>query len=252
MGYENAEDRYDSDIVFADRAHDEGKGRSDCVKCDMLAFAHLPDLPRTVQQVSAGVAANAGHELYFSQPRGCDQFPFEYKYFGKVWGYMFGRRLFSEDECIQYISKDQSNRNLLTWSGVVCDHARDKLAEIYEDNLPKVLKNIERKYRQSEAAKTPRVEEEQQATQASTGATSAQTEPSSHTTTPCLVPEPAAPPAPVSPRAAAPPEPASSSTGGSWARSYPDQYGSQCEWSKWRGQWYYWDEPRGRWIAWRG
>ena len=251
LGYETVQDRYDSDAVFAGRVHEEGKGRSDCIKCDMLTFAHLPDPPRTVQQVSAGVAANAEHEhlltklVYFSQPRGCDQFPFKYKYFVKVWGYMFGRRLCSEDEYIQYICKDQSHRNLLTWSGVVWispDHAHDKLAEIYEDNLPKVLKNIERKYRQSEIAKTRRVEEEQQANQASTAASSAQAEASSQTTSPFLVPEPATPA-----------EPASPLTGRSWTWSYcPDQYGSQSEWSKWRGQWYYRDEPHGRWIAWSG
>ena len=85
MGYENVEDRYASDVTFCDRVHGDGRGLNDCIFDDMMAFANLPDPPRTRTQVSAGVAANAEHAncpsklIYMSQPAGVDGFPLEFK-----------------------------------------------------------------------------------------------------------------------------------------------------------------------------
>eukprot|EP00435_Cladocopium_sp_Y103_P014589 s3962_g3.t1 len=62
LGYEGVEDRYASDAQFCDRVHQEGKGVKDCIQCDLLAYAHLPDPSRTRKQISAGVAANAEHD----------------------------------------------------------------------------------------------------------------------------------------------------------------------------------------------
>ena len=82
MGYENVEDRYSCDETFCDRVHEDGRRLNDCMFDDMMAFASLPDPPRTRTQVSAGVAANAEHAnclsklIYMSQPAGVDGFPF--------------------------------------------------------------------------------------------------------------------------------------------------------------------------------
>ena len=106
----NVEDRYGSDVQFCDRVHQEGRAVKECILDDMLAFANLPDPPRTRAQLSAGVAANAEHEhlltklVYFSHARGPEGFPHEFRTdFTKVWGYItpvFGRQLhrLPEDE----------------------------------------------------------------------------------------------------------------------------------------------------------
>ena len=62
VGYINVEDRYGSDVTFCDRVHQEDRAVKDCILDDMLAFANLPDPPRTKPQLSADVAANAEHE----------------------------------------------------------------------------------------------------------------------------------------------------------------------------------------------
>ena len=49
-------------------------------------------------------------------------FMFEAKpqsYKEKVWGYMFGKHLFSEGNYIDYLKTSQAHRALLTWKGVV-------------------------------------------------------------------------------------------------------------------------------------
>ena len=51
VGYINVEDRYGSDVTFCDRVHQEGKNVKDCIFDDMLAFANLPDPPRTKAQL---------------------------------------------------------------------------------------------------------------------------------------------------------------------------------------------------------
>ena len=77
-GYLNVEDRYGSDVQFCNRMHQTVK---DCILDDMLAFANLPDPPRTRSQLSARVAANAEHDhlltklVYFSHARGPEGFP---------------------------------------------------------------------------------------------------------------------------------------------------------------------------------
>ena len=63
LGYEDVEDRYASDVAFCDRVHEEGKGLSDCIFDDMFVFANLPDPPRSRVQISAGVTANAEHQI---------------------------------------------------------------------------------------------------------------------------------------------------------------------------------------------
>ena len=105
LGYENVEDRYSCDVTFCDRVHEDGRGLNDCIFDDMFAFANLPDPPRSRIQISAGVAANAEHQtclsklIYMSQPRGVDGFPVGYRgTWTKVWGFMFGRHIFNEEE----------------------------------------------------------------------------------------------------------------------------------------------------------
>ena len=163
IGYEDVEDRYNSDVTFCDRMHEEGKGLNDCIFHDMFAFANLPDAPRSKAQVSAGVAANAENQyclsklIYMSQPRGVDGFPVEYKKtWTKVWGYMFGRHVFREGEYISYVGRKGAYRGLLTWKGIVqvpAEGTLDFLEKLYEENLPLVQSNLERKKKQSAAAK---------------------------------------------------------------------------------------------------
>ena len=126
LGYEDVEDRYASDVTFCDRMHEEGRGLNDCIFDDMFAFANLPDPPRSRIQISAGVAANAEHQnclsklIYMSQPRGVDGFPVGYRgTWTKVWGFMFGRHIFSEEEYISYVGRRYAYRGLLTWKGTV-------------------------------------------------------------------------------------------------------------------------------------
>eukprot|EP00435_Cladocopium_sp_Y103_P019544 s3580_g4.t1 len=125
MGYEGVEDRYASDAQFCDRVHQEGKGVQDCIRCDFLAFAHLPDPSRTRKQISAGVAANAEHDhlltklIYIDHPHGLQGFPPEFRYLEKEWAFMFGRHLMSEAEFLTYLQKPRTHRGLLTWNGVI-------------------------------------------------------------------------------------------------------------------------------------
>ena len=163
IAYEDVEDRYNSDVTFCDRMHEEGKGLNDCIFLDMFAYANLPDAPRSKAQISAGVAANAEHQyclsklIYMSQARGVDGFPAEYKKnWTKVWGFMFGHHVFTEQEYINYIGKRGSYRGLLTWKGIVqvpADDTLNFLEAIYAENFPLVESNIERKKKQSIAAK---------------------------------------------------------------------------------------------------
>ena len=135
----------------------------DCILDDMLAFANLPDPPRTRAQLSTGVAANAEHEhlltklVYFNHARGPEGFPHEFRTdFTRVWGYMFGKHLFSEDNYIDYLKTSKAHRALLTRKGVVKVPNQDVaifLEDIYEKNLPLVKQNLERKQNQSNIAK---------------------------------------------------------------------------------------------------
>ena len=83
-GYLSVEDRYGSDVQFCDRVHQEGSTVKDCILDDMLAFANLPDPPRTRAQLSAGVATNAEHEhlltklVYLSHARRPVGFPHDF------------------------------------------------------------------------------------------------------------------------------------------------------------------------------
>ena len=164
LGYEDVEDRYASDVTFCDRMHEEGRGLNDCIFDDMFAFANLPDPPRSRIQISAGVAANAEHQnclsklIYMSQPRGVDGFPVGYRgTWTKVWGFMFGRHIFSEEEYISYIGRRNAYRGLLTWKCIVTvpfDGTQRFLDQVYEENLPLVRGNLERKEKQSAAAKS--------------------------------------------------------------------------------------------------
>ena len=162
LGYEDVEDRYASDVTFCDRVHGEGRGLSDCIFDDMFAYANLPDPPRTRTQISAGVAANAQNEnclsklIFMSQPRGVEGFPIEFRKTWKTWGFMFGRHIFTEDEFVSYIGRRGAFRGLLTWKGTVqvpVNGTLDFLEKLYQENLPLVRSNLERKEKQSAAAK---------------------------------------------------------------------------------------------------
>ena len=77
-----------------------------------------------------------------------DGFPFGFKQkWTKVWGFMFGRHVFSEAEYIEYIGRKKPYRQLLTWSGIVqvpFDGKQRFLDELYERNLPLAIENIAR------------------------------------------------------------------------------------------------------------
>ena len=84
-------------------------------------------------------------------------FPVEFrKTWKKVWGFMFGRHIFTEDEYVSYIGRRGAFRGLLTWKGTVqvpFDGTLEFLEKVYEENLPLVRGNLERKEKQSAAAK---------------------------------------------------------------------------------------------------
>eukprot|EP00435_Cladocopium_sp_Y103_P073301 s293_g43.t1 len=166
MGYEGVEDRYASDAQFCDRVHQEGKDVQDCIQCDLLAYAHLPDPSRTRKQISAGVAANAEYDhlltklIYIDHPQGFNGFPPEFRYLEKEWAFMFGRHLMSEAEFLTYLQKPRTHRGLLTWNGVIQIPALGEhgagvtyLEGVYEANLSAVKKNIQAKKGQSAVAK---------------------------------------------------------------------------------------------------
>ena len=293
LGYEDVEDRYASDVTFCDRVHEEGRGLSDCIFDDMFAYANLPDPPRTRAQISAGVAANAQNEsclsklVYMSQPRGVEGFPIEFrKTWKKIWGFMFGRHIFTEDEYVSYIGRKGAYRGLLTWKGTVQVPADGTLAfleKLYEENLPLVRGNLERKEKQSAAAKAggpggqkadptvvPTAERKRKA-EADTSATgqddtaassSARADASSGSRPTFLTPEPPTPKGGARPflEPETPPTAKAASTVASKAASSGrpdaswswnrDHYGARREWSFWRGAWYYRDEAGGRWIYW--
>ena len=69
---------------------------------------------------------------------------------------MFGRHIFTEDEFVSYIGRRGAFRGLLTWKGTVqvpVNGTLDFLEKLYEENLPLVRSNLERKEKQSAAAK---------------------------------------------------------------------------------------------------
>ena len=297
IGYEDLEDRYNSDVTFCDRMHEEGKGLNDCIFLDMFAYANLPDAPRSKAQISAGVAANAENQyclsklIYMSQPRGVDGFPVEYrKKWTKVWGFMFGRHIFSEQEYINYIEKRGSYRGLLTWKGIVqvpAEGTLDFLEKLYEENLQLVLGNLERKKKQSAAAKAggpggqkadhtvePPAEKKRKAEEAdddtnktgfepTAASSSARADASSSSAAAFLTPDPPTPKRGARPflepeTPATAPKAASVAKAQATSSGRPDaswswnrdHYGSRREWSYWRGAWYYRDEAGGRWIYW--
>ena len=264
VGYVNVEDRYASDVTFCDRVHQEGRGVKDCIKDDFLAFANLPDPPRTFSQLSAGVAANAEYEhrltklVYFDHPHGPAGFPVEYqKDFTKVWGFMFGKHLFDEGSYAAYLQTRRAHRALLTWRGVVqvpeTDVARF-LEDLYEKNLPLAKKSAEHKKKQAEEAKQYN-ERKRKAEEDSRATSSAQADASSSSAAAFLGPDPDDSRATAVPEPKGPP-PASARSGrpeasrSSWSYNR-DHYSSQREWSKYRGQWWYRDGAGGRWILWR-
>ena len=299
LGYEDVEDRYASDVTFCDRVHGEGRGLSECIFDDMFAYANLPDPPRTRAQISAGVAANAQNEnclsklIFMSQPRGVEGFPIEFrKTWKKTWGFMFGRHIFTEDEYVSYIGRRGAFRGLLTWKGTVqvpVNGTLDFLEKLYEENLPLVRGNLERKEKQSAAAKAggpggqkadptvaPTAERKRKA-EADTSATgrddtaaaSSAHADASHVdasfgpgSTPFLAPEPPTPKGGARPflEPETPPTAKAASTVTSKAASSGrpdaswswnrDHYGARREWSFWRGAWYYRDEAGGHWIYW--
>ena len=105
--------------------------------------------------------------VYFDHPRGLEGFPIEYrKEFTKVWGFMFGKHLFCEDNFAVYLKTRHAHRALLTWKGVVQvpeENVAAFLEDIYERNLPLAKQNIERKKNQSNLAKKRKAEEDSQA-----------------------------------------------------------------------------------------
>ena len=299
LGYEDVEDRFASDVTFCDRVHGEGKGLKECIFDDMFAYANLPDPPRTRAQVSAGVAANAQNEnclsklIFMSQPRGVEGFPVEFrKTWKKTWGFMFGRHVFTEDEYVNYIGRRGAFRGLLTWKGTVqvpFDSTLEFLEKLYEENLPLVRGNLERKEKQSAAAKAggpggqkadptvaPTIERKRKAEvdASATGHDDTAASSSAHAdasrvdasfgpkAAPFLAPEPPTPKGgarpflepetPPTAKAASTVTPKATSSGrpdASWSWKR-DHYGARREWSFWRGAWYYRDEAGGRWIYW--
>ena len=205
----------------------------------------------------------------------------------------FGRHIFTEDEYVSYIGRRGAFRGLLTWKGTVqvpFEGTRDFLEKVYEENLPLVRSNLERKEKQSAAAKAggpgghkadptvaPTIERKRKAeADASatapdvTAASSSARADASHADAPVdpnnapfLAPEP-----PTSKAGARPflepetPPTAKAATAGVTSKAASsgrpdaswswnrDHYGARREWSFWRGAWYYRDEAGGRWIFW--
>lgn len=90
----------------------------------------------------------------------------------------------------QYVKKDRSHRQLLTWTGVVSvpvDDIETFLENLYDRNRPLVLKNIERKEKQSQLAKKRKAEEDAQ--KAAGAATSSTRVEASSSARPFLEPE---------------------------------------------------------------
>ena len=199
MGYENVEDHYHSDETFCDRVREDredSRGLADCIFDDFMTFANLPDPPRTRIQISAGVAANAKQEhlltklIYMSQLAGVDGFPVEYRStWTKVWGGSMCSLRRNISEYIQYVKKDRSHRQLLTWTGVPAEGIENFLEELYEKNRPLAVKNLERNKKQSQAAKKRKASEDAQRAQDTAASSSTQVEASS-SARPFLEPEP--------------------------------------------------------------
>ena len=266
LGYENVEDRYSCHVTFCDRVHEDGRGLNDCIFDDMLAFANLPDPPRTRIQVSAGVATNAEHAnclsklFYMSQPAGVDGFPVEYRgAWTKVWGFMFGRHIL-ETEYVSYITLGAKIpigrclpgralfRYLLTAPRISLRRSmgrKEKQSIAAKAGPPKADPQIERKRKAEEEGNVPMGTE--------AASSSAQADASSGAT-PFLLPDPPTPKSGARPFLEPEPTMASkaSSSGrpeASW-RWNCDHYVARREWSHWRGAWYYRDEAGGRWIYW--
>ena len=145
----------------------------------------------------------------------------------------------------QYLSKKGAYRNLLTWNGVVAvpkENVSDFLESLYVKNYEAAITNIERKEKQSAAAKKRNAEKEARQAAFAPGSSSAQADASSPT-----VPEPKTPPKAPPSRSAQADAPSASSHLWSWNR---DHYGSRREWTQWRGNWYYRDDRNSRWIYW--
>ena len=205
-----------------------------------------------------GTSASSQSSSTMSQPAGVDGFPVEYRStWMKVWGFMFGRHVFTEAEYIQYVKKERSPRQLLTWTGVVSvpvNGIENFLEDTYEGKSPLVIKNIKEK--QSQVAKKRKADEDEQ--RAADAAPSSTRVEASSSARPFLEPE--VPPTPKSKaRPFLDPEPTSSAAASSSGRSEAsrswsynrDHYSACREWSWWQGAWYYRDEAGGRWILWR-
>ena len=118
----------------------------------------------------------------------------------------------------QYVKKDRSHRQLLPWTEVVSvpvDDIETFLENLYDRNRPLVLKNIERKEKQSQLAKKRKAEEDAQ--KAAGAATSSTRVEASSSARPFLEPE--LPPTPKSsPRPFLEPEPTPSAKASSSGR----------------------------------
>ena len=201
----------------------------------------------------------------------------------KVWGYMFGRHIFTEKGYIDYIQKKGSYKSLLTWKGIVqvpAEGTEDFLEALYVENLPLVQSNLERKKKQSASAKAGgpggrkadptvepnaekkrKAEEDDELHDPSARSSSARADASSGAA--FLAPDPPTPKSGARPFLE-PESPAATSKAASVAKAQAtssgrpdaswswnrDHYGSRREWSFWRGAWYYRDEAGGRWIKW--
>ena len=155
LGHQGVEDRFTSDTQFCHRVHQEGKDMSNYQFDDMFAYGHLPDPPRTRAQFVAGIAANAENEhaltklLFVSNPKGNYGYPDDFKKtWTKPWGFIFGRRVFTQKGYKEYLEKEGADRMLLTWRGVVKvpeENVTDFLEKQYVANHEAVMTNIERK-----------------------------------------------------------------------------------------------------------
>ena len=253
LGYEGVEDRYTSNTQFCHRIHQEGKDMSNCQFDGMFACGHLPGAPRTRAQFVAGVAANAENEhvltklLFVSSPKGNYGYPDDFKKaWTKPWGFIFGRRVFTQKGYDENLEKDGSNRMLLTWRGVVKvpeENVTDFLEKQYVENYEAVMTNIEKKQKQSQVAKKRNAEEESGAA----GSSSPQADASSSSPAASPVPEPKTPPKSASAARSGQPDAPRGGQSWSWSR---DHYGSRREGSHYQGNWWYRDDRRSRWIFW--
>ena len=156
-GFHSIYDRYDKDMRFADRMSALGFTLKDGYTMDLLSCAHLANPPRQQTQVRLGVGFNVEAEnqmarLVYSEWKNPQQMPDPFNHYDSNWFFLFRYTTMCSDEYVNYLKKPGSFRSLLTWKGVVeidVNNAHYQFSEIFRENLPLALADVDRKLTQS-------------------------------------------------------------------------------------------------------